>query len=127
MKAQAGAAMATALIGAACAAPPAQLADGEQAWRQCAACHALEAGANTPAGPALHALVGRPIAAEPDFNYSPALRRLAERHGRWTPGLLDRFLADPAALAPGTEMGFPGMTDSGQRRALIDWLATRGR
>ena len=126
MKALAGPAAAAALAGAACAVPPAQPADGEQAWRQCAACHALEAGANTPAGPALHAVVDRPIAAEPGFNYSPALRRFAVRHGRWTPELLDRFLADPAAIVPGTEMGFPGMTDAAERRALIAWLAERG-
>jgi len=125
VRALAGPAAAAALAGAACAVPPAQLADGEQAWRQCAACHALEAGANTPAGPALHAVVGRPIAAEPGFNYSPALRRFATRHGRWTPELLDRFLADPAAVVPGTEMGFPGMTDPGERRALVAWLGRR--
>jgi cytochrome c len=119
---------------AACAAPPspdsnasqtsvAEQAEGERLFRQCYACHAIEAGRNTPAGPTLHALVGRPIAAEPGFNYSPALRRLAQQHGRWTPELLDRFLADPAAVAPGTEMGYPGLDDPTQRRALIAWLS----
>lgn len=100
-------------------------ARGEQLYRQCYACHALEPGRNTPAGPTLHAIVGRPIAAEPGFNYSPALRRLAAEHERWTSELLDRFLADPAALAPGTEMGFPGLPASAERRALIDWLQAR--
>lgn len=125
------------LIGAAaaCAAPASQEADsapaaaaadlalGERVFRQCHACHSTEPGANTPAGPTLHGIVGRPVAAEPGFNYSPALRRLAGQHPRWTPDLIDRFLADPAALAPGNEMGFPGLEDPEARRAVIAWLS----
>lgn len=113
----------------ACAAPaplePAasQLALGERLYRQCSACHALEPGRNTPAGPTLHAIVGRTVAAEADFNYSPTLRRLATQHERWTPELLDRFIADPAAVAPGNEMAFPGFRDPAQRRTLIAWLS----
>jgi cytochrome c len=120
---------ALALPFAACAAPappapPAQdLALGERLYGQCYACHALEPGRNTPAGPTLHEVVGRPIAAEPGFDFSPALRRLAERHPRWTPDLLDRFLADPVGLVPGTEMGYPGLDDPADRQALIAWLA----
>ena len=113
---------------AACAAPapqasPAELAAGERLLNRCLACHATEAGRNTPAGPTLHAVVNRRVAAEPGYNYSPALRRLAAQQARWTPELLDRFLADPAALAPGTEMGFMGLDDPQERRALIAWLA----
>ena len=120
---------ALALPFAACAAPPAaepaagDLALGERLYRQCYACHALEPGRNTPAGPTLHAVVGRPVAAEPGFDFSPALRRLATRHPRWTPELLDRFLADPAGFVPGTEMGYPGLDDPAERQALIAWLA----
>ena len=124
MKAGAGAVLVFA--GAACAVASApEAAEGERLFRQCYACHALEPGRNTPAGPTLHAIVGRPIAAEPGFNYSPALRGLAAGHELWTPELLDRFLADPAALAPGTEMGFPGLADPVDRRALIGWLEAR--
>lgn len=114
---------ATLLAGAACAAPsPPEAAQGELVYRQCYACHALEPGANTPAGPTLHGIVGKRIAAEPSFNYSRALRQLATEHESWTPELLDRFLTDPSAVAPGTEMGFLGLPDNGERRALIDWL-----
>lgn len=98
---------------------------GELLYGQCVACHALESGVNTPAGPTLHRVVGRRIAGVSEFNYSPALRRLAARHRRWTPRLLDRFLADPAHFAPGTEMGYVGMRDPGERRALIAWLRRR--
>jgi cytochrome c len=122
-----------ALVGAAaCAAPApppapdaAALELGERVYRGCYACHALEPGRNTPAGPTLHAIVARPIAAEQGFDYSPALRQLARQQHRWTPVLLDRFLADPAAVAPGNEMGFPGLDDPAERRALILWLASQ--
>jgi cytochrome c len=117
------AAAAIVLAGAGCAAQPArQAASGEIVYRRCVACHALEPGVNTPAGPTLHAVVGRPIAAEPGFNFSPALRRLASRYPRWSPELLDRFVADPETVAPGTEMGFAGLADAGERRALVAWL-----
>ena len=96
---------------------------GEVLYRQCIACHALEAGLNTPAGPSLDRIVGRPIAAEPGFNYSPALRRYGTGHERWSPELLDQFLGDPEAVVPGTEMGFVGLRDPEARRVLIDWLA----
>ena len=126
MRPPGGAVVAVALAGAACAAPPGrEAASGGILYRRCVGCHALEPDVNTPAGPTLHGVVGRRIAAEPGFNYSPALRRLAAREGRWTPERLDRFLADPEAAAPGTEMGFPGIADAGERRALIDWLASR--
>jgi cytochrome c len=104
-----------------------QIPRGQELYqRACYSCHALEPGRNTPAGPTLHDIMDRPVAAQPRFNYSPALRRLAQREPRWTRALLDRFLADPAAVAPGTEMGFPGMT-ADQRRILLDWLRARQR
>jgi cytochrome c len=110
--------------GAACGAPPpADLPRGEILYRQCMACHALEPGGNTPAGPTLAGIVGRRVAGEPDFNYSPALRRLAAEQPQWTPDLLDRFLRDPESIAPGNEMGFAGFESQRDRATLIAWLA----
>ena len=106
------------LLLAAMAAAP----DGAALFRQCTACHALEAGANTAAGPTLRGIVGRPVAAERSYNYSPALRHFANANPRWTPELIDRFITEPDKIVPGTEMGFPGMRDAASRRALIDWL-----
>lgn len=90
--------------------------------RHCTSCHAVEAGQDTAAGPTLHGVTTRAIAGSPGYDYSPAMRAFAKRHDRWTPPLLDRFLASPGALVPGTEMGFTGLADPAQRRALIDWL-----
>lgn len=120
-----GAALLGPLAGAAVLQPPAAAPSGDQLYRQCFACHALEQGRDTPAGPSLPAIVGGPIAARPGFDYSPALRRFAARHRVWTPALLDRFLADPEALVPGTEMGFAGLRDPRDRAALVQWLDTQ--
>ena len=100
---------------------------GARLYRECESCHALQPGANTPAGPTLHAVFGRRIAAARGFNYSPALRRYGSSAGIWTRERLDRFLTDPETAVPGTEMGYTGMRDPAERRALIDWLEARGR
>jgi cytochrome c2 len=61
------------------------------------------------------------------FDYSPALRQFAQRHPLWTPELLDRFVADPETLVPGTSMNFHGVVDAGERRALVEYLAQASR
>ena len=67
------------LAAVALAGPPAAQGDpkrGEIAFQKCYACHDL-APANDVAGPSLHAIVGRPVAARAGFDYSPALRAFA--------------------------------------------------
>ena len=95
--------------------------------RHCQGCHALEPGRNTPAGPTLSGIVGRGIAAEPRFDYSPAMRAFGARERIWTRERLDRFLTNPERIVPGTEMGAAGIADPRERRALIDWLGRNRR
>lgn len=96
---------------------------GEPAWAKCLACHALTPGADDRDGPTLHRIVGRKVAALPDYRYSPAMRSYARRQPRWTREALDAFLAEPQALVPDNAMGFFGMSDPAERAALIAWLA----
>ena len=124
MKAGAIAAAAVLLLAlGAAAAPAGDARRGEIAYQKCYACHAAEPGRNDLSGPTLHAIVGRPIAAQ-GFAYSPALAALARQHGRWDAALLDRFIADPDAVAPGTAMTFPGMRNPAERADLIAYLGT---
>jgi cytochrome c2 len=67
-------------------------------------------------------VVGRRIASEPGFDYSPAMRSFAAKHPRWTPELLDRFITDPETVVPKTRMTFPGMRDAKERAALLEYL-----
>jgi cytochrome c len=39
--------------------------------------------------------------------------------------LLDAWLTDPRAFAPGTRMGFAGLADSDDRRVVVAALAAR--
>ena len=98
------------------------LALGERAYQKCYSCHALEPGKNDLQGPTLYGVVGRAVAAEPGFDYSPALHRFAEREPRWTRELLGRFAADPESLVPGTTMSFHGISDPAERAAIIAYL-----
>ena len=94
---------------------------GERAYQKCYSCHSL-GGDEKLEGPVLGGIVGRRVAAQPGFAYSPALKRFAAGQPVWTPQLLDRFIADPEALVPGTSMAFTGIRDAEERAALIDYL-----
>ena len=68
----------------------------------CAGCHKLEpADPGTKSGPSLVGLIGRPVAGDPEFQYSEALRAV---DGVWTANRLADFLEQPQRFAPGTAM-----------------------
>jgi cytochrome c len=65
--------------------------------------------------------VNRPVASDPRYPYSQALRDLG---GVWTRERLDAFLTDSSAFAPGTSMASIAIPDSVSRKAVIDYLAS---
>ncbi len=95
---------------------------GRALFEECRACHTLERGAPAMAGPNLNGLIGRPVAGDSDFDYSPALRQARSEGTVWTPDLLDRFLVDPEAVFPGLWMTFRGLKEANDRAALIGFL-----
>jgi len=97
------------------------LVSGEAIYRVCAGCHVGPAGSRSPIAPSLVGTVGRRVASDESFEYSPAMRALG---GYWTRDRLDAFLADSAAVVPGTSMRFTGIADPRSRKALIDYLAS---
>lgn len=100
------------------------LAAGERVYQKCYSCHSIEGPDSRLQGPSLKGIVGREVAAEPRFAYSPAMRAYAERQERWTLKALDAFIADPLAVVPRNEMGFFGISDADERQALIEYLAS---
>lgn len=92
---------------------------GEAVFATCGGCHSTNPRSGG-LGPSLQSVIGRPVAAKGDFDYSPALRELG---GRWTRERLDAFLADPGAFAPGTSMTLR-LDDPEDRAAVIDYLQT---
>jgi cytochrome c len=86
--------------------PPAMAADanaGRTVFRQqCALCHSAEPDDNGGAqGPALHGIFGRAAASNPAFTYTEALKKSALT---WDEATLDRFLASPTTVVPGSSM-----------------------
>ncbi|MGB5865585.1 MAG: c-type cytochrome [Sulfitobacter sp.] len=96
----------------------ASIEDGAKVFRKCSACHKVEAGENA-AGPYLHGVVGRDIDAAVGFTYSGALEQSADV---WTPENLYAFLEKPSSWAPGTTMGFAGLSKSEDRADVIAYL-----
>ena len=90
----------------------------------CAGCHgAPGAWRNGMTGPSLDGFWDRPIASAKSFDYSDALRSVSQTgDGLWTPELLDAFLANPRAFAPGTKMDFQGFLNPDDRHAIIQHL-----
>jgi len=92
---------------------------GAQVTKQCQACHNFQEGAGPKVGPDLYAVVGRPVASVPGFNYSAALKALG---GTWTFDALNKWLTKPSADAPGTAMTFAGLSNPKQRADVIAYL-----
>jgi cytochrome c len=95
---------------------------GEAVWRRCQACHVLEAGQNR-AGPYLHGVVGRDVAAAEGFSYSAALQGI---DGVWDYEALYGFLRNPREWAPGTTMNFAGLSSQADRANIIAYLEQHG-
>ena len=89
------------------------------AFEPCKACHALTLDAGQKPGPQLAGVIGRPVAGDPAFDYSPALRRARDKGEVWTRERLELFLSDPEALYAGTWMGSPPIREAKQRADVL--------
>ena len=83
--------------------------------KRCSGCHAPD---TAKAGPPLRGVFGRPAAKQKSYAYSAALRAAAIHWNRET---LDRWLADPESLVPGTDMAFR-LDDAAERVRIIAYL-----
>jgi cytochrome c len=93
---------------------------GAQVFRACAACHTLTPDDGARAGPTLHGVMGRRIGAQPDYNFSPALRGMDIVWSKETIARL--FEIGPNAMTPGTKMPEQIITSAEDRKALVEWL-----
>jgi cytochrome c len=104
--------------------PAAAIADdGSTLFEPCRACHSLDPAAKPMPGPNLAGLVGRKVAGDERFDYSPVLRQARERGRVWTLEVLETFLADPEAAFPAMWMSAQGIKDPAARQALARFMA----
>jgi cytochrome c len=86
----------------------------------CAACHTF--GKDEPAGqgPNLFGVLGRKAGSAPGFAYSAGFKKaLADQ--TWDPKLMDRWLTDTQAVAPGSGMVY-FQDDQAKRRKILAYL-----
>jgi cytochrome c len=89
---------------------------GEAVYARCMGCHALEYNRT---GPKHCGVLGRRAGSAPGYEYSGAMK-----HSKiiWTERSLDRFLAAPTKVVPGTTMTYAGVPDAKDRADLITYL-----
>jgi len=87
--------------------------------RRCTGCHALD---GLKAAPPLRGVFGKPAARNPQYSYSDALR---SARFSWDEATLDRWLADPDAVAPGNDMSFR-LDNAAERADIVAYLKQLG-
>jgi len=92
---------------------------GAQLFRQCMACHSVTEGEHLT-GPSLGHAWNHKAATAPGFQrYSEALKAATLT---WDEATLDRWLANPQSLVPGTSMTFPGIKQQKDRLDIAAYL-----
>ncbi|MEP6201421.1 MAG: c-type cytochrome [Marinomonas sp.] len=100
--------------------PPATLiAEGKAAFANCAACHTVEKGAASGAGPNLFGIVGTKAGQVAGFSYSDALKASGIT---WTASELNGYIANPATKVPGTTMIAGAIAEPAKRQAVIAYI-----
>lgn len=94
---------------------------GFEIWQACAVCHSLIPDDHSRAGPSLHGIFGLPIASQPGYDYSDALRKLELI---WTPQTVaELFEFGPEAYTPGSRMPEQRIANPSDRQALVEFIA----
>jgi hypothetical protein len=87
--------------------------------QQCTVCHTAQANDNGGAqGPSLAGILNRHAGSDPSFSYTDALRNSKIT---WNEHSLNRFLAAPGEMVPGTAMAV-AITDPVQRANVVAYL-----
>ncbi|MFB9266666.1 c-type cytochrome [Bradyrhizobium erythrophlei] len=95
-------------------------AHGEELYRDCGACHSIE---KNGVGPSHKGVIGRTAGTVAGYDYSPELKNSKIV---WTEENLDKWLAGPEKLVPGTKM-FYEVDDPKDRADIIAFLKEKAK
>ncbi|MDF3072612.1 MAG: cytochrome c [Alphaproteobacteria bacterium] len=96
--------------------------NGEKVFkRYCMTCHIAAEKGPSRQGPTLHGLIGRKSGSVAGFRYSEANKKA---NIVWDAAILEKYLAEPRVVIPGTSMAFAGVRKADERADLIAYLAT---
>src|SRR5579884_1576744 len=117
--------IALAVIAAAVFATPALAAGdpvkGKAVFARCAICHNVEKDGGNGVGPNLFGVYGRKAASVEGFNYSGPMKASGIV---WNDENLEKWIAGPAKMVPGTKMAFAGISNHGQVDDVVAYLKT---
>lgn len=92
---------------------------GARLFQQCMACHSVEEGEHMT-GPSLAHVWNRKAGTVEGFTrYSEPMKHA---NIKWDDSTLDKWLANPERLIPGTSMTFPGMKEPRDRQDVVAYL-----
>jgi len=98
---------------------PALVAEGENVFKKCKACHQVGDGAKNRTGPVLNGVVGSAAGAVDGFRYSKVM---AGSGLTWDEETLSAYLENPRKFLPKNKMSFAGLKKEEDRTAVIAYL-----
>lgn len=101
------------------AARAADVENGRKLFRQCEACHTVEAGGKNKIGPNLHGVMGRKAGLVDGYNYSKAMSASGIV---WDDANLDKYLERPATFLKGNKMAYAGLRKDTDRADVIAFI-----
>ena len=92
---------------------------GKRLFANCSFCHTTNPGGSSTVGPNLANILGAAAGGKSDFVYSEALTASGVV---WTEDALNSYIESPASFIPGGSMGFVGIADESERKAILAHL-----
>lgn len=103
------------------------VAEGENVFKKCSACHQVGDGATNRVGPQLNGIMGQQMGSVDGFRYSKTLEGMGADGMVWNAETLAEFLADPRGYVKGTKMSFNGLRKQEDISAVVEYLKSHSQ